>query len=85
MLGGVLVTGGGQLVAIGPLGDPAQTSLHGGAVHRIDTQLGQDPGTVEHRGRLHQTSHDELEEGLVPDLVEAQRGPCRLDRLDQHR
>ena len=73
-----------DLVAIPPPGDPTQTPVHRGPVHRRQTQVSQDSGTVQHRGRLHQTSQHELEERLVPDLVEPQRGPCRLDRIDQH-
>jgi hypothetical protein len=73
----------GDLVAVLTLLDPGQAPFHRGPVHRVDPDLGQDPGSVEHRGRFDEPGGDELEERLVVDLVEPEMRPGPVQDVEQ--
>ena len=77
------VTSRSQLVSVTPPCDPGQTAVHRRPVHRNNPELGQDPGTVQHRCRLDQAGQHELEERLITDHVETQRLPSSPDHLNQ--
>src|SRR5690348_18119842 len=75
--------GGGDLVAVVTLAGPPKGRGEGVAVDRLDTQFTKDPGRITHRGRLHDSGQDQLEERLIVDNVEPQPLPSARDDLDK--
>ena len=68
--------GGGDGTGQGP--------SHRGVAGRRAAQIGQHPGGVQQRGRLHDPGDDQVTEHLVADRVEPQRGVHPCQGLEQH-
>ena len=76
-------TGGLDLGAVVVVDTSTQAAFHGRQVHRLNSQLGQHPQTVDLRGRFHQPGEHQLEERLIGDHVEPQTPPRRGNHIDQ--
>ena len=76
-------TGGLDLGAVVVVDTSTQAAFHGRQVHRLNSQLGQHPQTVDLRGRFHQPGEHQLEERLISDHVEPETPPRRGNHIDQ--